>query len=322
MASSVGSTRVAGMLPTLVTRGLHNGSMGDYQPADDRYDAMDYRYCGRSGLSCRPVARPVAELRHRPARGDPARDPAPRLRPRRDALRPGQQLRAAVRPGRGELRALPARRLQAPARRAGDLHQGRLRHVAGAVRPGRRLAEVRALLARPVAGADGPGLRRHLLQPPLRPRDAVEETMGALDTAVRSGRALYAGISSYSPGEDARGRHDRPRAGHAAADPPAVVLDAEPLDRGGPARRARGAGDGLHRVHAAGPGAAHRPLPRRRPRGLARGAQRQHASGGPPRRGHPAPRARAQRDRAGAWPEARPARAAVGAAGSRGSPRR
>lgn len=27
----------------------------------------------------------------------------------------------------------------------------------------------------------------------------VEETMGALDTAVRSGRALYAGISSYSP---------------------------------------------------------------------------------------------------------------------------
>ena len=31
---------------------------------------------------------------------------------------------------------------------------------------------------------------------PLTP---LEETMGALDTAVRSGRALYAGISSYSP---------------------------------------------------------------------------------------------------------------------------
>src|SRR4029453_196987 len=27
----------------------------------------------------------------------------------------------------------------------------------------------------------------------------LEETMGALDTAVKSGRALYAGISSYSP---------------------------------------------------------------------------------------------------------------------------
>ena len=24
--------------------------MSDYQPADDRYDTMEYRYCGRSGL--------------------------------------------------------------------------------------------------------------------------------------------------------------------------------------------------------------------------------------------------------------------------------
>ncbi|HET6501851.1 MAG TPA: L-glyceraldehyde 3-phosphate reductase [Amycolatopsis sp.] len=31
------------------------------------------------------------------------------------------------------------------------------------------------------------------------PNTPLEETMGALDTAVRSGRALYAGISSYSP---------------------------------------------------------------------------------------------------------------------------
>jgi L-glyceraldehyde 3-phosphate reductase len=31
------------------------------------------------------------------------------------------------------------------------------------------------------------------------PGTPLEETMGALDTAVRSGRALYAGISSYSP---------------------------------------------------------------------------------------------------------------------------
>ncbi len=32
------------------------------------------------------------------------------------------------------------------------------------------------------------------------PDTPLQETMGALDTAVRSGRALYAGISSYSPG--------------------------------------------------------------------------------------------------------------------------
>jgi L-glyceraldehyde 3-phosphate reductase len=31
------------------------------------------------------------------------------------------------------------------------------------------------------------------------PRTPLDETMGALDTAVRSGRALYAGISSYPP---------------------------------------------------------------------------------------------------------------------------
>src|SRR5512134_3205030 len=31
------------------------------------------------------------------------------------------------------------------------------------------------------------------------PETPLEETMGALDTAVRSGRALYAGISSYGP---------------------------------------------------------------------------------------------------------------------------
>ena len=33
------------------------------------------------------------------------------------------------------------------------------------------------------------------------PDTPIEETMGALDTAVRSGKALYAGISNYSPGQ-------------------------------------------------------------------------------------------------------------------------
>ncbi|NMO55082.1 L-glyceraldehyde 3-phosphate reductase [Actinoplanes sp. TBRC 11911] len=35
------------------------------------------------------------------------------------------------------------------------------------------------------------------------PDTPLEETMGALDRAVRSGKALYAGISSYSPGKTA-----------------------------------------------------------------------------------------------------------------------
>jgi L-glyceraldehyde 3-phosphate reductase len=36
------------------------------------------------------------------------------------------------------------------------------------------------------------------------PGTPLEETMGALDTAVRSGKALYAGISSYSPEDTAK----------------------------------------------------------------------------------------------------------------------
>jgi L-glyceraldehyde 3-phosphate reductase len=36
------------------------------------------------------------------------------------------------------------------------------------------------------------------------PQTPIEETMGALDQAVRSGRALYAGISNYPPAETAR----------------------------------------------------------------------------------------------------------------------
>ena len=38
------------------------------------------------------------------------------------------------------------------------------------------------------------------------PDTPLEETMGALHTAVQSGRALYAGISSYSPERTRRGR--------------------------------------------------------------------------------------------------------------------
>ena len=42
------------------------------------------------------------------------------------------------------------------------------------------------------------------------PDTPLEETMGALDTAVRSGKALYAGISSYSPERTSGGLPDPP----------------------------------------------------------------------------------------------------------------
>ena len=101
------------------------------------------------------------------------------------------------------------------------------------------------------------------------PDTPLEETMGALDAAVRQGKALYVGISSYSAERTREAAAILRELGHAAPDPPAVVLDAEPLDRAGPARRARRARRRLHRLLAARPGHADRPLPRRHPGGLA-----------------------------------------------------
>ena len=64
--------------------------------------------------------------------------------------------------------------------------------------------QVSARLAGPVPQPDGTGLCGHLLSHRFDPDTPLEETMGALDTAVRSGRALYAGISSYSSDKTAR----------------------------------------------------------------------------------------------------------------------
>ena len=97
------------------------------------------------------------------------------------------------------------------------------------------------------------------------PETPMEETLGALDTAVRQGKALYAGISSYSAERTTQAADDPARARHAAAHPPAVVLDAQPLDRARAARRPRRRGHRLHRLLAARPGHAHRPLSGRHP---------------------------------------------------------
>ena len=92
------------------------------------------------------------------------------------------------------------------------------------------------------------------------PSTPLEETMGALDTAVRQGKALYVGISSYNSRADEGGRRDPAQPRHALPDPPAELFDAEPLDRGGrAARHAGGGGDRLHRLLAARAGHALRP---------------------------------------------------------------
>ena len=102
------------------------------------------------------------------------------------------------------------------------------------------------------------------------PQTPIEETMGALDAAVRAGKARYVGISSYGPERTDRGGRDPAPARNAAADPPAFVLAAQPLDRARAARRARARGRRRDRLLAARAGPLDRPLPRRRARGLAR----------------------------------------------------
>ena len=83
-------------------------------------------------------------------------------------------------------------------RRARHLDEGGIRHVAGPVRRV-GLAQVPARDPRPVAsrrmGLDYVDI---FYSHRFDPETPLEETMGALDSAVRQGKALYAGISSYS----------------------------------------------------------------------------------------------------------------------------
>src|SRR6266498_487892 len=75
------------------------------------------------------LARAVAELRDRGAAGAVPGDSAPGVRPWGHALRPRQQLRAALRVRRGQLRRADGAGLPALPGRADHLHQGRVRHV-------------------------------------------------------------------------------------------------------------------------------------------------------------------------------------------------
>ena len=99
------------------------------------------------------------------------------------------------------------------------------------------------------------------------PETPLEETMGALDSAVRQGKALYVGISSYSA-EKTR------EAAAILRDLGTPLLIHQPsysmLNRwieDGPARRPRRARRRLHRLLAARAGDAHRQVPARDPRG-------------------------------------------------------
>ena len=106
-----------------------------YVAAESRYERMRVPPLRPERAPApRRLARPLAELRPRPAARHEPRDRAARLRPRHHALRPGEQLRPAVRLGRGELRPAAAAGPRARIATSWSSRQGRLRHVAGPVR--------------------------------------------------------------------------------------------------------------------------------------------------------------------------------------------
>ncbi|MHA7153832.1 L-glyceraldehyde 3-phosphate reductase [Arthrobacter sp. TMN-50] len=170
-----------------------------YHPADDRYDSMPYRRVGRSGLQLPAVS---LGLWHNFGDDKP-------FATQRDILRRAFDL--------GVTHFDLANNYGPP---AGSAETNFGRHLKDDFAPFRD-----ELVISSKAGYDmwpGPygewGSRKYLLasldQSLNRmgldyvdifyshrpdPNTPLEETMGALDTAVRSGRALYAGISSYSP---------------------------------------------------------------------------------------------------------------------------
>jgi len=170
-----------------------------YRAADSRYDTMTYRRCGRSGISL-----PLVSLGVWHNFGD---------------ARPGDEIEAMLtRAFDLGITHFDLANNYGPPYGSAETNVGRV--LRGALAPYRD-----ELILSTKAGWDmwpGPygdgGSRKYLLASldasltrmgveyvdifyshRFDPDTPLEETMGALDTAVRQGKALYAGISSYPP---------------------------------------------------------------------------------------------------------------------------
>lgn len=171
-----------------------------YPAAPDRYDTMTYRRCGRSGLDLpavslglwhnfgddRPLDTQRAILRRAVDLGVTHIDLANNYGPPYGSaeLNFGRVMREDLRPYRDELIV---------STKAGyDMWPGPYGQGGGSRKY--LLASLDQSLRR--LGLDYVDIFYSHRYDPTTP---LEETMGALDTAVRSGRALYVGISSYGP---------------------------------------------------------------------------------------------------------------------------
>ena len=242
-----------------------------YVAADDRYDHMPYRRCGRSGLQLpADLARPVAQLRRRPPDRDAAGDPAPRVRPRRSPTStwPTTTARRTARPrstsGASSPRTSARYRdeLVISTKAGYDMWPG----------PYGEWGSRKYLLASldQCLRADGPRLRRHLLLAPLRPGHAARGD----DGRARHRGPLRARRSTPASPRTPRSAPRRPSRSCASWARRCSSTSRPTRCSTAGSRTACSTswarGGRLHRLLAARAGHAHRPLPRRHPGGLAR----------------------------------------------------
>jgi L-glyceraldehyde 3-phosphate reductase len=173
--------------------------MSDYKPADDRYDSMEYRFTGRSGLKL-----PALSLGLWQNFGND---------------RPEETQRAILRRAfdRGVTHFDLANNYGPPYGRAEENMGKYLRDDFADLRDELVISTKAGWDMWPGPYGQGGGSRKYVLSSLDQSLDRLgldyvdifyshrfdeetplEETMLALDTAVRSGRALYVGISSYS----------------------------------------------------------------------------------------------------------------------------
>jgi L-glyceraldehyde 3-phosphate reductase len=173
--------------------------MSDYHPAEGRYDTMDYRYSGRSGLKL-----PALSLG---------------LWQNFGTDRPEESQRAVLRRAfdRGVTHFDLANNYGPPYGRAEENFGRYLRQDFAGLRDELVISTKAGHDMWPGPYGQGGGSRKYLLSSldqslsrlgleyvdmfyshRFDPETPLEETMAALDHAVRSGKALYVGISSYS----------------------------------------------------------------------------------------------------------------------------
>ena len=173
--------------------------MSDYQPSGDRYDTMEYRFCGRSGLKL-----PALSLG---------------LWQNFGTDRPEETQRAILRRAfdRGVTHIDLANNYGPPYGRAEENFGRYLQTDFAGLRDELLISTKAGYDMWPGPYGQGGGSRKYVLSSldqslsrmgleyvdifyshRFDSETPVEETMSALDHAVRSGKALYAGISSYS----------------------------------------------------------------------------------------------------------------------------